>query len=137
MFLVCSFPILIYSEASRSYYTFFFLIVKIGVQRNDIVTVSVVLKQFNMNMNLGQDFKYAGVSSVNSSHVAIFYRHFLIQSLCLLFLLLSSFPLGVCRPTGCFLDLLFIKLFKAFGFLTSLIENPPVIIPIFFSKYLF
>lgn len=58
----------------------------------------------------------------------VFHKHFLTQSLCLLSLLLNSFPLGVYRPTG-FFCLTLHKLFKAVGLPTSLTENPPIINP--------
>lgn len=64
--------------AKECHYAFLFsLIVPVSVQRRNMVSVTPVLKQFNTNVYLGHEtFKDLGVSSVNTSHVAIFTRIF-------------------------------------------------------------
>lgn len=75
----------------------------------------MVFKQVNMSVFTAETLEDLGVSSVNPNYVAVFYKHFLTHSLCLLFLLLNRFPWEFTDVQVFLLVLFFIQLFKAFG----------------------
>lgn len=64
-----------------------------------------------MSVFTAETLEDLSVSSVDPNYVAVFYKHFLTHSLCLLFLLLNRFP----DVQVFFLVLFFIQLFKVFG----------------------
>lgn len=75
MFLVCSFHILknLLSDIKEYHCAFLlFITVQVGVQSDG----SVTLKQFNMNVSVGQYFQRPMCLFFNHSHVAVFYKHF-------------------------------------------------------------